>query len=122
MTGQVGSLIHTHAPVKNNTGASINMAIEENIISKSLLMILHHAVIDIDDNSIIGISHIQFSHNEFSGMYFDIFGYMSGIPYILDSENILLIQEWSPIYTILLIFFSRISHSISRVSANDLYI
>lgn len=94
----------------------------EEIISNSLFMILHHAVMDIDDNSIIGIPHTQFSHTELIGTYFDIFGYMSGIQYIFDRENIFPIQEWSPIYTMLFIFFSRIRDSISTISFSDLYI
>ena len=67
--------------------------IDDIMISNILFVILHHAVIDTGDNSIIGLFHIQFSETDDRGVYDDIFGYMRGIPYIFASVNILHIFE-----------------------------
>lgn len=49
-------------------------------ISNVLFAILHQAVIDIEDNSIIGTHPIQFSHDELMAICLDIFGYIIDIP------------------------------------------
>jgi hypothetical protein len=86
--GQLESLIAIHRAIIINTGTSIINKIKDKIISNVLFAILHHAVIDMGDNSIMGTHHIQFSHDELIGVCFDIFGYIIDIPYILASENI----------------------------------
>ena len=96
MIGHVGSLIQIHRAITIKIGKSIIKSNVATMISNILFAILHHAVIDTDDNSIIGMPPIQFSHDELMGVYFDIFGYINGIPYILARVNILLISACSP--------------------------
>lgn len=88
MIGPGGSLIHTHIATMIDTGRSMMRSSDDTMISATLLAIRHHAVIDTDASSIIGIPPIQFSRAELSGVYLDILGYMRGIPYILASVNI----------------------------------
>ncbi len=59
------------------------------MMSTILLAIRHHAVIATALSSIIGIPPIQFSLAWLSGVYLDIWGYSSAIPYILARVNIL---------------------------------
>ena len=86
--GQLESLIIIHNDIIINTGTSISNKIKDKIISNVLFFFLHHADIDIDDSSMMGTHHIQFSHDELIGVCFDIFGYIIETPYILASENI----------------------------------
>lgn len=72
--------MNTPIEIITNKGINTMSNIDDVIISNILFATLHHAVIDTEDNSTIGIHHIQFSHDELIGVYFEIFGYMSGIP------------------------------------------
>lgn len=59
---------------------SIISNIDDINMSNILFAILHHAVMEIEESSIMGIHQIQFSHDETIGVCLDIFGYIMEIP------------------------------------------